>query len=49
MNTVNKTTEKVLEAISKSQDVEKKKGRSEGEVNLLSIVEKISRNRKRGQ
>lgn len=49
MNTTNVTTEKALEAISKIQESEKKKGKSEGEVNLLSIVEKIARNRKRGQ
>jgi len=46
---ISTTTEKTLEAISKLQDGEKKKGKSEGEVNLLSIVEKIARNRKRGQ
>lgn len=49
MNKVNVTTEKALEAISKITEAEKNKGKSDGEVNLLSIVEKIARNRKRGQ
>lgn len=47
MNT--NVTEKTLEAITKLKSGENKKGKSEGEVNLLSIVEKIARNRKRGQ
>lgn len=49
MNKINAVAEKTLEAISKIQESEKKKGKEEGEVNLLSIVEKIARNRKRGQ
>lgn len=46
------TTDKVLEAITKLQEGEVKKDKSDKsdrEVNLLSIAEKIARNRKRGQ
>lgn len=44
-----KVSDTVLEAISKMKDGELLKGKQGGEVNLLSITEKIARNRKKGQ
>jgi len=42
-------TENVLDAIAKLKDNELKKDKPAGEVNLLSIAEKVTRNRKKGQ
>jgi hypothetical protein len=44
-----KVSDDVMEAITKMKEAESLKGKPEGEVNLLSIAQKVSRNRKRGQ
>lgn len=46
---INTTTENVLEAIAKLKEGEANQDKKQGEVNLLSIAEKLTRNRKRGQ